>query len=200
MQTGKSKGKDKMTNLDPALIALFSRSLSDLFPGSGRVGICTPGDPRDLMLGLYLYSIRPCYDITPQPLIQKGSGFREQPPHFVTLSYLMTAYSKAEDAHKTQEEHNILFRAVETLVNTPVLTERELGFRPGAYIDKLQLRLLDLTPDEMSNIQSFRDSPYRLSVGFCVTPVEIPAAAGEAVSGTSAADIQTVQKPRGREL
>lgn len=189
-----------MLNPEIALIALFSRPLSDLFPGAGRVGICTPDDPRDLMLGLYLYGIRPCYDIAPQPLIQKGSGFREQAPHFLTLYYLMTAYSKAEDAHKTREEHNILFRAVETLLNTPVLTERELGFRPGAYVDKLQLRMLDLTPDEMSNIQSCRDNPYRLSVGFCVTPVEVSAAAGDAVSGTSAADIQTMQKPQGREL
>lgn len=189
-----------MVDLENALIAVFSHSLSELYPGSGRVGICTPGDPRDLMLGLYLYNIRPCYDITPQPFIQKGGGFREQAPHFLTLYYLMTAYSKAEDAHKTQEEHNILFRAVDTLLNTPVLTERELGFRPGAYVDKLQLRMLDLTPDEMSNIQSCRDGSCRLSVGFCVTPVEVSAAAGEAVSGTSSADIRTVRKPQGREL
>lgn len=188
-----------MTNTENALITLFSRSLSELFPGSGRVGICSPDDPRDLMLGLYLYSIRPCYDITPQPLIQKGSGFREQAPRFLTLYYLMTAYSKAEDAHKTREEHNILFRAVEALLNTPVLTERELGGRPGAYIDKLQLKMLDLTSEEMANIQSSRGGTYRLSVGFCVTPVEVSALAGEAVSGTSAADIQALQKPQGRE-
>ena len=112
----------------------------------------------------------------------------------------MTAYSKAEDARKTQEEHNILFRAVDTLLNTPVLTERELGFRPGAYVDKLQLRMLDLTPEEMANIRNSRDNPYSLSVGFCITPVEVSAAAGEAVSGTSSADIQTVRKPQGIEL
>ncbi len=189
-----------MHNLEIALINHFSRSLFELFPGTGRVGICTPDEPRDLMLGLYLYGIRPCYDITPQPLIQKGSGFREQAPHFLTLYYLMTAYSKAEDARKTQEEHNILFRAAETLLNTPVLTESELGFRPGTYIDKLQLQMLDLTPEEMSNIRSVGNTPYRLSVGFCVTPIEVSALVGEAVSGTSAADIQTTQKPQGREL
>lgn len=189
-----------MKKLELILITLFSHSLSNLFPGSGRVGICTPDDPQDYILGLYLYNIRPCYDITPQPLIQKGSGFREQAPHFLTLYYLMTAYSKAEDARKTQEEHNILFRAVDTLLNTPALTERELGFRPGAYVDKLQLRMLDLTPDEISNIQSCRDSPYKLSVGFCITPVEVSAAAGKAVPGTSSADIRTVRKPQGVEL
>lgn len=184
-----------MTNLESSLITLFSRSLSELYPGPGRVGICTPDAPRDLMLGLYLYSIRPCYDITPQPFIQKGSGFREQAPHFLTLSYLLTAYSKADDAHKTREEHSILFRAVETLLNTPVLSERELGFRPGTYIDTLHLRLLDLTPEEMSNIQNFRDVTHKLSVGFCVTPVEVSALAGEAVSGTSSSDIRASQKP-----
>lgn len=188
-----------MKRIETALTELFSRSLSGLFPGSGRVGICALDNPRDLILGLYLYSIRPCYDIVPQPLIQKGSGFREQAPHFLTLYYLLTAYSKAEDARKTQEEHNILFSAVETLLNTPVLTERELGFRPGTYIDKLHLMLLDLTPNEMSNIQSNRDSSYKLSVGFSVTPVEISALAGKAVLGTSASDIQTLQKPQGRE-
>lgn len=189
-----------MQKLETALITLFSHALSDMFPGEGRVGICTPDDPRDLMLGLYMYSIRPCYDITPQPLIQKGSGFREQAPQFLTLYYLMTAYSKAEDAHKTREEHNILFRAVETLLNTPVLTERELGSRPGTYIDRLQLRMIDLTPEEMSNIQNSRDGSYKLSVGFCVTPVEVSAAAGVEVSGTSAADIRTVRKPQGRGI
>lgn len=189
-----------MRTLDNALTALFSHALSELFPGSGRVGICTPDEPRDLLLGLYLYNIRPCYDVATQPLIQKGSGFREQSARFLELYYLLTAYSKAEDAYKTQEEHNILFRAVETLVNTPVLTERELGFKPGAYIDKLQLQMLDLTPDEISNIQSCRNKPYRLSVGFRVTPVEIAAKEGESVSGISSADIQAAQKTQGRGL
>lgn len=188
-----------MTNLETALTTLFSNAFSDLLPGSGRVGICAPDDPRDLMLGLYLYNIRPCYDITPQPLVQKGSGFREQAPQFVTLYYLMTAHSKAEEAHKVREEHNILFRAVETLLNTPVLTERELGFRPGAYIDRLQLRMLDLTPEEMANIRNYGSGTLGLSVGFCVTPVEVSAAVGEAVAGTSSADIRTSQKPQGRE-
>ncbi len=189
-----------MTNLESALTSLFSRALSDILPGSGRVGICTPDEPRDLMLGLYLYGIRPCFDVNTQPLIRKGSGFREQSPHFVTLYYLMTAYSKADEAHKTTEEHNILFRAVETLLNTPVLTERELGFRPGAYIDKLQLQMLDLTPEDLGNIRGSQETPSKLCVGFRVTPVEVSAVAGEAVSGTSAADISTLQKPQGDEL
>ena len=180
-----------MIDFENALVALFSRSLSDLLPVSGRVGICTPDEPRDLVLGLYLYSIRPCYDITPQPLIQKGSGFREQAPHFLTLYYLMTAYSKADDSHKVWEEHNVLLRAIEALLNNPVLTESELGFRPGAYVDKLQLRLLDLTPDEMSNIGSYKEGPHNLSVGFCVTPVEVSALAGKAVMRTFSADIRT---------
>ncbi len=189
-----------MTKLESALTNLFSRALSDILPGSGRVGICTPNEPRDLMLGLYLYSILPCFDVNTQPLVQKGSGFREQSPHFVTLYYLMTAYSKADDAHKTSEEHNILFSAVETLLNTPVLTERELGFRPGTYIDKLQLQMLDLTPEDIGNIRGSQDNPYKLSVGFRVLPVEVASIAGEAVTGTSAADIQTLQKPQGRDL
>lgn len=189
-----------MRTINDALIGVFSESLSDILPGAGRVGICTPDEPRDLMLGLYLYGIRPCFDVNTQPLIRKGSGFREQSPHFVTLYYLMTAYSKADDAHKTSEEHNILFRAVETLLNTPVLTERELGFRPGAYIDRLQMQMLDLTPEQLGNIRSSHEKPYKLSVGFRVTPVEVSAMAGAAVSGTSAADISTLQKPQGREL
>ena len=187
-----------MRTINDALIAVFSRALSDILPGAGRVGICTPDEPQDLMLGLYLYGIRPCFDVNTQPLIQKGSGFREQSPHFVTLYYLMTAYSKADEAHKTTEEHNILFRAVETLLNTPVLTERELGFRPGAYIDKLQVQMLDLTPEDLGNIRGSQEMPNKLCVGFSITPVEISAVAGVSVSGTSAADISTLQKPQGR--
>lgn len=188
-----------MTNLETALTTIFSAALSEALSAPCRVGICSPDEPSDNALGLYLYGIRPCCDVVPQPLIQKGSGFREQPPHFVTLYYLMTAHSKAEEAHRAREEHNILFRAVEALLNTPVLTERELGFRPGAYIDRLRLQMLDLTPEEMANIQSGRENLSRLSVGFCVTPVEVSSAAGEAVTGTSSADMRTSPKPNGGE-
>lgn len=47
-----------MTNLDNALVKLLSESLSDILVGSGRVGICTPAEPGDFLLGLYLYRKR----------------------------------------------------------------------------------------------------------------------------------------------
>lgn len=174
-----------MKKLENSLIDLFSRSLSDMLPGAGRVGVCTPAEPQDLMLGLYLYGIRPCFDINTPALIQKGSGFREQPPHFLTLYYLLTAYSKADGGHRVLEEHNIIFRAAETLLNTPVLTERELGFRPGTYIDKLQIQMLDLSPEELTNIWVFHENPYRLSVGFKINPVEVSALAGSPIARVS---------------
>ncbi len=176
-----------MQPLDAALASLFSEALSDLSPGSGRAEICTPDDPGDCALGLYLYSVRPCLDIQSPPFASKGSAFRERAPQFLTLSYLMTAYSRAEGTHKTLEEHRILSRAAETLLRFPALTERELGFRPGSYIDRLQIRMLELSPEEMSNIWVFHEKPYKLSIGFEILPIEILPAAGSPVIRVSEA-------------
>lgn len=183
-----------MTNLDNALIKILSESLSDILPGSGRVGICTPAEPGDLLLGLYLYNIRPCTDINPPAIIRKGSSYQELPPHFLTLYYLVTAYSRADGVYKTAEDHNILFRVIETFQNTPVLTEKELGYRPGTYIDKLQIQMVDLEPNEMINIWSFHENQYRLSVAYKITPVEVSAQAGSLITRVSGSDFRNLQK------
>lgn len=183
-----------MTNLDNALIKILSEALTDILPGSGRVGICTPAEPGDLLLGLYLYNIRPCMDINQPPVIRKGSSYQELSPHFLTFYYLVTAYGRADGVYRTAEEHNILFRAIETFQNTPVLTEKELGYRPGTYIDKLQIRMVDLEPNEMVNIWSFRENQYRLSVAYEITPVEVSAHAGSLVTRVSGSDFRNFQK------
>ena len=149
-----------MTNLDNALVKLLSESLSDILVGSGRVGICTPAEPGDFLLGLYLY----------------------------------TAYSRADGVYKTAEDHRILFRAIQTFQNMPVLTERELGYRPGTYIDKLQVQMVDLEPDEIANIWTFRESEYRLSVAYKITPVEVSAEAGSFVTRVSDTNFKGIQR------
>ncbi len=68
----------------------------------------------------------------------------------------------------------------------PVLTERELGYRPGTYIDKLQVQMVDLEPDEIKKIYGrFGESEYRLSVAYKITPVEVSAEAGSFVTRVS---------------
>ena len=183
-----------MTNLDNALVKLLSESLSDILVGSGRVVICRPAEPGDFLLGLYLYNIRPCTDINPPSVIRKGSSFQELSPHFLTLYYLVTAYSRADGVYKTAEDHRILFRAIQTFQNMPVLTERELGYRPGTYIDKLQVQMVELEPDEIANIWMFRESEYRLSVAYKITPVEVSAEAGSFVTRVSDTNFKGIQR------
>ena len=72
------------------------------------------------------YNIRPCTDINPPSVIRKGSSFQELSPHFLTLYYLVTAYSRADGVYKTAEDHRILFRAIQTF-QKDVYKRQEFG-------------------------------------------------------------------------
>jgi hypothetical protein len=167
-----------ITNLTNALINLLSQNLTDLRPNPGQIGLYLPHDRGEITLGLHLYSIRNCSEMTPLPIMQIGRNIQAVPPRFVTLHYLITAFSKAELAYRAAEDCRIIERVMQVFEANPVLNEKNLGFKPGNWVDELKLEFADLDHSEIAGIWEHQDSPLRLSVGYRVFPVEIPRGTG----------------------
>lgn len=176
--------------IDNALVSLLSSSLSDILPKPEQVGVCLPSDPGPVSLGLYLFSVRPCAEVNIPSIMTKGRNVQTLPPRFLSLYYLLTAYSKADAPFRAQEDHRILSRAMQVFEENQTLTERELGFVPGQFIDALQLQMLDVGHEEMSYIWQFRETPFRLSAAYRVCPVELPRLSSRMVTRVTGADIR----------
>ncbi len=183
-----------MNRLDNALCRILSDSMTDILPKAGQIGVCTPNDVGDVSLGLYLYNIRPCGEIDLPPVVRKGYGVQESPPQFLSLYYLFTAYSKVDAPYQSTEDHKILFRAMQVMNSLPVLTERELGYCPSAYINKLQVKMVDILPEEMINIWTARSTPYRLSVAYRIAPVELQSLNAKMIPRIEQTDFTGIQK------
>lgn len=171
-----------IAEIDAALVKILSTALSDVLPKPEQIRVCLPYDPGQAVLGLYLYSVRPCSDMNIPSLMMKGRNVQTQPPRFLTLYYLLTAYSKIDADFVAREDHRILSRAMQAFEETPALTASILGFAPGQYVDTMHLQLLDVPHEEMSAIWSFRETAYRLSAAYRVCPVELPRRSGRMVT------------------
>ncbi|MCL2698116.1 MAG: DUF4255 domain-containing protein [Oscillospiraceae bacterium] len=179
----------------PQINTTLIRLLTQAFPeiNTGQIGVYHPHDRGEITLGLHLYSIRACHEITPPPVTQIGRNIKTVPPRFVALYYLMTAYSKAELAYRAAEECRIIERAMQVFEQYPVLTESILGCKPGKWIDELKLEFTDLDRSEIAGIWEHQETPLRLSVGYRVFPVEIPREFGLISERVRGIDVKTNQ-------
>lgn len=171
-----------ITKTSTAIISLLKKQLPN-----EKIALYHPHDRGDTTLGLYLYSIRACYDMNIPAPAKIARSVSSLPPRFVTLYYLMTAYSKAEQTHRVANECLILEQAMQIFEQNPVLTEKQLGFKPGDWVDELKLEFVDLEPTEISGIWEHQNSPMKLSAAYRVFPVEIPRG-----GGSSSANVREV--------
>ena len=160
------------TQITSALISLLSDSLKGIL-SPGQVGLYLPHERGEITLGLYLYSIRDCTEMGTPDISAVARNVRAMPPRFVTLHYLMTAYSKSEVAHRATDDCRILEAAMQVFEDNPVLNEKNLGFKPGSRVNELKLEFVDLPHAEIAGIWEHQDVPYRLSAAYRVMPVEL---------------------------
>lgn len=134
------------------------------------IGLCSPAQPGDLALALFLYEIRESQE-RQHAMISEGLEQLRYPPMTVNLSYMLTAHSPAEQHTRMQDEHRILGRAMQVLYDNAILRGEQLqGSLAGM---NTELRVVMEQPPFDKLIHLFPHVPYKLSVCYSVGPVYI---------------------------
>jgi hypothetical protein len=196
---------------------LLVTQLTQISPGA-VVTLLPPGDqlPEVIGLNLYLYRVMesPFTKNRPWPG-DRVTPPMDQPALGLQLFYLVTPLGTrpANDADAGDDAHTMLGLAMRTLQENPVLNDVHLpafeadtelpDFLLNSY-EKIKMMLLPTSIEELSKIWATINQPYRLSVAYEVSLVEIaptpPPPVGGGIVLRTGVDVITFDAPRLSEL
>ena len=186
-----------------------------LSSSSAKVTLHPPGDDLPDASGVNLY----LYRVTESPFLknQPWPGDRTtpgspQPALSLELFYLLTPLGKKPDDDafdQGDDSHTMLGVAMRTLQDNPVLNDVHIpGFDADTVLppflqnsfERIKVTLLPTTIDELSKIWATINKPYRLSVAYDVSLVQIAPAApppsGGGIVLTTGLKVVTIAPPR----
>lgn len=141
------------------------------------IGLCEPQERGDYIVGIYLYDVRECDDVRATSMVNVGMARQKYPPMYVTLSYMITAYSNGDVKYRSGEEQKILGRVMQVLYDNALLDSNTLEPLPKENRTSsdmnLRIQLQNLSYEEKQKIWNIPSKAYKLSLFYKVAPVEI---------------------------
>lgn len=145
----------------------------DTISNPDHIGLCSPADKGDLAVGIYLYDIRESEEIRGNSMIMSDPVRQRYPSSFLTLYYMITAYSNGDIKYRSEEEHKILGRIVQVLADHAVLEDKvQAGGSPdGETLATIEMQNLSL--EDKMRIWNVPNTAYKTSLFYKIGPVEI---------------------------
>jgi len=137
------------------------------------IGVCTPNEKGDLILGIYLYDIKESEEIRSTTMVYRSNTIQKFPPTYLTLYYMITAYSNTEIKFKYMDDQRILGRVIQVLTDNSTINLEEITRSSNILMPEAKIQLLNLNNEEKNKIWNAPNVPYRLSLCFSVSPVEL---------------------------
>lgn len=145
----------------------------DLIASREEIGLCTPEEHGDLVLGLWLYDIRENDEMRINGMVPLDESHQQYPPMYLNLYYTVTAYSNIDIRYREEENHRILTRVMQILHDYPMLDGKTLKPSMSPAPDSLHIQYQNMTMQEKLEIWQNRKTECRLSLYYCVAPVKL---------------------------
>ena len=157
-----------------AIVRLLRKELvPDTLQNPDAIGLCSPTDRGDYMVGIHLYDIRESEELRVNTMIARGSQELLYPPSYVNLYYMITVTSTGDIKYRSEEEHKILGRIVQALADYPCLERETLEPVTSRKQLDVELSMQNLTLEDKMRIYSVPNAGYKLSLFYRAAPVEI---------------------------
>lgn len=163
-----------ISSVDKGFLSLLKEHMiPGVVSGSEQIGLCPPGENGDMLLGLYLYDIRENDEMRVNGMLTYDEEHMQNPPLYLSLYYMLTAYSDMDIRYREEENHRLLTKAMQILYDHPVLDSATL--HPTGQIQPYDLRLeyLNMRPEEKAAVWQNAKQPMQLSLFYRVTPVQL---------------------------
>lgn len=162
------------------------------------IGLCSPDDPGDVMVGVYLYDITENTDYRDNAMMDIGVKQQKYPSTYLTLHYMITAYVNGDSKFKTLEEHKILGKVVQIMSDYNVLDELSLETTEKQKGFDLRIEMERIPVEDKIKIWPTSEKPYKLSLFYSIVPIEIESMRVRTVSRVSEVDISLEEKEKKR--
>lgn len=157
-----------------AIVKLLRTHLGpEIIQSQDSIGICTPDDPGDMTLGVYLYDIRENDDYRNSSMIDAGISKQKYPSKYLTLCYMITAYSNGDVKYKSIEEQKILGKVAQVLSDYNTLEENIMESTDKKNSFSVLIELNNLSAEEKIKLWTAPNKAYKLSLFYKVAPIEL---------------------------
>ena len=164
-------GFSSISDVGNHIVSILKKELvPDVIQHTAAIGVCSPEDHGDLIVGVYLYDIGPNNDLVERGMVTKDRHTQVYPSTFLTLRYMITVWSMGDQRYKTQEEHRILGRVIQSLSDNAVIGQTSSLY--GTPMDT-RIEMERIEPGEKLRLWNFPNKPYQLSLFYRAQPVEI---------------------------
>ena len=137
------------------------------------IGLCTPNDNGNTVLGLYLYDIRESDEVRATEMVNMDMRRQKYPPMYLSLYYMLTAYSNTDIKFRASDDHRILGKAMQVLNDNELLRHSAVSPERDNNGMDMHIQLLNISAEEKLKLWNFPSTPYRLSLFYKISPVEI---------------------------
>ncbi len=176
-------GFSSISEVGKRIVAILNDAMvPDVILNNGSIGLCAPDDHGDFVVGIHLYDISPDMDVSMHGMVNTGVREQTYPSSFLTLRYMITAYSAGDLKFRAEEDHRILGRVIQTLSDRSVLGATSALYGTPMKT-RIELERLDMY--EKMRLWTFPNDAYRLTLFYKVSPVEITSARTKPVTRVS---------------
>lgn len=165
----------------------------DLIQSAGEIGLRSPEDRGDAVLGLFLYDVRPSEEVYQSRAVVTNDRI-SRPPIFLSLSYMITAYSQGDIQYRLPQEERILGRVIQYFYDNPIIPLEEVDAQMTSGTE-LHIQMLKPDQDEKTRIWSFPNVGNRLSLFYRVSPVAIDSGISRRAARVTELDINVALNP-----
>jgi hypothetical protein len=160
-----------------ALVELLRKNMvPDDILNAESIGLCSPDDKGDILLGLFLYDVRECEEVRRSTMVNVDSRLQKYPSVYLSQYYMITAYSNGDVKFRSAEEQKLLGRVIQIFNDNGILDAKtyEPIARDNDYA--LHIELLPMSVEDKMKLWNVPNKAYKLSLFYKVTPVELESA------------------------
>lgn len=186
-----------IADVSSAIVNLLrDHMVPDLILNADSIGLCSPDEKSDFVVGINLYDIQESEEVMPVGMKNNGIASQNYPSMFLNLYYIITVYSISDIKFKLAEEQKIMGRIMQIIHDTPIITEGMLGDGATGNIYKIKMDLQKIDRYEKVRLWNYPNVPYKLSLFYKVYPIEIPSVKTKEVRRVM--DVDFTVEERGR--
>lgn len=155
-----------------ALVHLLkSQMVPETLQNPDHIGLCSPADKGDFEIGLHLYDVKESEEVRSHEMVTVDASRQKYPPAYLTLFYMVTAYSNGDVKYRSEEEQRLLGRVIQVFHDYSVL---DGGLLPaGGSETEPVVEMLPLSLEEKMRIWSVPNTAYKTSLFYKVGPIAV---------------------------
>lgn len=157
-----------------ALVRLLQKELvPEIVASNAGIGLASPADKGDMTLCVHLYDVVESETYRVSGMTSDGADRQKFPPIYLTLSYMITAFSASDSKFRSADEQRVLGKVAQVLRDYPILNLDTMEFGTGSEGDRVRIEMIKADVEEKINVWSFPNLAPKLSLFYRMDPVAL---------------------------